>query len=117
MKEKDYKQVLGEYRLERAKTTLDDAQNLYNLQGSPVSIVNRAYYSMFYAALALLATVNKESRKHSGVLALFDQMFIKTNKLPKEMSKMLREAFNTRQAGDYEDNAHVDIAKATQILE
>ena len=37
--------------------------------GSSVSIVNRAYYSIFYAALALLVTVDTEPSKHTGVLA------------------------------------------------
>ena len=36
--------------------------------------VNRSYYAMFYAVLALLATRKEETSKHSGVIALFDRL-------------------------------------------
>ncbi len=71
---------------------------------------------MFYAALALLASVDQESSKHTGVLSLFNETFIKTKILPIEMSKMLRKAFDVRQMGDYEDNANVNMEQAEQIL-
>src|SRR3990172_81251 len=112
----DYKRALIQHRLERANITLRDAYNLYNTEGSPVSIVNRSYHAMFYAALALLATVDKETSKHLGVLSLFDEIFVKTKIFPKEMSKMLRKAFDVRQIGDYEDNANVDMEQAVEIL-
>ena len=112
----DYKRALIQHRLERANITLRDAYNLYNTEGSPVGIVNRSYYAMFYAALALLATVDKETSKHLGVLSLFDEIFVKTKIFPKEMSKMLRKAFDVRQIGDYEDNANVDMEQAVEIL-
>jgi uncharacterized protein (UPF0332 family) len=112
----EYKLALIQHRLERARVTLRDAHNLYETEGSPVSIVNRSYYAMFYAALAFLASVDQESSKHTGVLSLFNKMFINTKILPVEMSKMLRKAFDVRQMGDYEDNANVDMEQAVQIL-
>lgn len=45
--------ALINYRLEQARTALDDAKFLLDGNRSPQSIVNRAYYAMFYAALAL----------------------------------------------------------------
>lgn len=39
--------------------------------GDPVSAVNRAYYAMFYAANALLATKGMERSRHSGLIAAF----------------------------------------------
>lgn len=116
MTDHGYKRALIQHRLERANITLRDAYNLYNTEGSPVGIVNRSYYAMFYAALALLATVDKETSKHLGVLSLFDEIFVKTKIFPKEMSKMLRKAFDVRQIGDYEDNANVDMEQAVEIL-
>lgn len=47
-------QALIKYRLEQAQTAIDDAKFLLEGQRSPQSIANRAYYAMFYAALALL---------------------------------------------------------------
>lgn len=56
------KKELVKYRMERARITLDDARKLFSQDSSPASVVNRAYYSMFYAALALLATVGSKLR-------------------------------------------------------
>lgn len=110
------KKGLAQYRMERARETLRDARSLFEQRGSPASIVNRAYYSMFYAALALLSTIGKETRKHSGVLALFDQYFIKPKILPKEMGTFLHKAFGMRMAGDYEEEAELTKADAQRIL-
>lgn len=108
---------LVRYRMRRAHTTLKDAQNLFSQDGSPASVVNRAYYSMFYAALALLATVGQQTSKHQGVLALFNQYFIKTKALPNEMGKFLNKAFDLRQIGDYEEEAELTIQDAKETLE
>ena len=44
---KSYKKDLIQYRLESAKEMLRDANLLKANGGSPVSIINRAYYSVF----------------------------------------------------------------------
>jgi uncharacterized protein (UPF0332 family) len=111
------KQALIQYRLKQARETLDEARTLYDQDKSPRSVVNRAYYSMFYAALALLATINSDAPKHSGVIALFDKNFVKQKILPKEMSIMLHEAFESRQEGDYRDFSRIDRSKAAGIME
>jgi len=110
-------QALIKYRMERAYQTLNTAQLLREQNTDTASIVNRAYYAMFYAALALLATIGEETSKHSGVMALFDRHFIKTGVLPKEMGKFLHTAFDVRQTGDYEDRPEISQAMAEQILE
>ncbi len=112
-----HKRALIRYRLERAHQTLNTAQILHEQRADTASIVNRAYYAMFYAALALLATIGEETSKHSGVMALFDKHFIKTGILPKEMGKFLHTAFDARQTGDYEDKSEISRAMAGQILE
>lgn len=96
-----YKKDLIQYRLESAREMLRDAQLLNENEGSPVSVVNRAYYAVFYATLALLVTVDTEPSKHSGVLAKFDELFVRQGIFPKEMSKIIYHAFDMRQAGDY----------------
>ena len=111
------KNALAQYRMERALETLRAAQMLYEQGADPASIVNRAYYAMFYSALALLITIGKETSKHSGALALFDQHFIKRGILPKEMSKFLHTAFDMRLTGDYEDKAELTQQEALQVLE
>ena len=116
-REASEKKALMQYRMQRSRSTLRDAKMLYDQNGDPASIINRAYYSMFYAALALLVTVGQETAKHQGVLALFDQYFIKPKVLPKEMGKFLHPAFDTRQVGDYEDEVILTREQALRILE
>ncbi len=111
------KPALIQLRLENARKTLRDAHTLYEQGGTPASIVNRAYYAMFYAALALLVTVDRHSAKHSGVIALFDKEFVRQNVISKELGKMLHQAFESRLEGDYHDNAKIDHRVATEILE
>lgn len=114
---KSYKKDLIQYRLESAREMLCDARVLKENGGSPVSIVNRAYYSVFYAALALLVTENVEPNKHSGVLAKFDELFIKQGVFPKEMSRIIHHAFDMRQAGDYQKSKVITEEQADAILE
>lgn len=87
------KRALIHYRLERSREALNDAQLMLEQNGSPAGIINRAYYSMFYAALAILMTVDKGSSKHQEVIALFDQNFIKPGILPRELGKSLHKVF------------------------
>jgi uncharacterized protein (UPF0332 family) len=112
-----YTRALIQYRMERAYQTLNAAQLLREQSADTASIVNRAYYAMFYAALALLATIGEETSKHGGVMALFDKHFIKTGVLPKEMGKFLHTAFDARQTGDYEDKSEISREMSEQILE
>ncbi|MCL6613064.1 MAG: HEPN domain-containing protein [Firmicutes bacterium] len=107
---------LVRYRLEMARATLRDALLLKEQGGSPWGIVNRAYYAMFYATLALLTLVGKGTSKHGGVIALFDQYFVKTGNLPQEMSKWLHKAFDMRQIGDYRELVVITEDQVEEIL-
>jgi len=110
--------TLIQYRLDLSVETLVDAKKLLKAQGSPRSIVNRSYYAMFYAVLAVLATMDLGFAKHSGVIGLFDRHFVKTGFLPKELSKTLHRAFDLRQQGDYgEATVTVDTEDAIELLE
>ena len=111
------KPALIRLRLENARETLDAAPTLYKNDSSPISIVNRAYYPMFYAALALLVTVDRHATKHTGVIGLFDKEFVRQNIVTKELGKMLHEAFEARQEGDYQDFSKIDRKVVSEILE
>jgi uncharacterized protein (UPF0332 family) len=113
---RSYKKDLIQYRLESAREMLRDARVLKENGGSPVSIVNRAYYSVFYAALALLVTVDTEPSKHAGVLAKFDELFVREGIFPKEMSRILHHAFDMRQAGDYQKSRVITLEQAVEVL-
>jgi uncharacterized protein (UPF0332 family) len=115
-REKSYKKDLIQYRLDSAQEMLRDARLLKENDGSPVSIVNRAYYAVFYAALALLVTADVEPHKHAGVLAKFDELFIRQGIFPKEMSRILHHAFDMRQAGDYQKSKVITEEQAAEVL-
>lgn len=74
--------ALVQYRLEQADAALNDAKYLLDGCRSPHSIVNRAYYAMFYAALALLQKAGKIPSKHAGAIGLFDTEFVVKGAFP-----------------------------------
>lgn len=80
---------LIEYRFQQARETLTVARKLL-AGGYYRDAVNRAYYAMFYCGLGLLAAKNLGSSKHSGVLSLFSQHFIKTGQISLEAGRHLR---------------------------
>jgi uncharacterized protein (UPF0332 family) len=93
-------QTLIRYRLEQADEALSAAA--INLAHDfHRSAVNRAYYAMFYAVLALLASRQLETSRHSGAISQFDQLFVKSGLLPREFSQWLHDGFSNRQAADY----------------
>ncbi|MGQ9833267.1 MAG: HEPN domain-containing protein [Candidatus Villigracilaceae bacterium] len=81
------------------------------------SSVNRSYYAVFYAANALLATLGEARSKHSGVISMFRQRFIKTGELPAELSEIYGDLMNSRQSGDYDINTRIEMETAEQLLE
>jgi len=78
--------------------------------------VNRAYYAIFYAANALLATKGLERSKHSGVIAAFRQHFVKTGLIETEYSRFYGAAMDDRHEGDYEVESVLDYDKAERDL-
>ena len=88
------------FRLEQAHESLREADVLCAAQANR-GAVNRAYYAMFYALLALLATKQLGTSKHSGAISLFDREFVKTGVFPRELSRSLHLAFDQRQTYDY----------------
>lgn len=93
-------QALVAYRLEQADESLVATRTLLDKNLIRPS-VNRAYYAMFYAVLALLAQGKKETSKHSGAIALFDRDFVKQGIFKKDYSRWLHDAFDLRQRSDY----------------
>lgn len=89
-------------RLSNSKETLGTAKLL--LENNKFGgAINRSYYAMFYAARALLATKGLDSSKHSGVISLFNQHFVKTGKVDKSLGRLLMDAEDARIESDYED--------------
>ncbi len=106
---------LIQVRFSQAKESLEEADTLYRsalLRGA----INRAYYAMFYAVLALTVLKQESTSKHSGVIAFFDREYVKSGIFPRELSKSFHLAFQRRQENDYGDVFSVDEEETRQSL-
>lgn len=70
---------LAKYRFEKAVSNIKVAKTLYSSGDYSVAL-NRAYYSAFDAIRAINALDGFDSSKHSGVIAHFNQEYVKTGK-------------------------------------
>lgn len=102
--------------LERSRDALDAASGLFEDEYFDFA-VSRAYYAAFYAASALLLNNGRETKKHSGVIALIHQHFVKTQKLPVEQGKHLNWLFELRGIGDYGGVIHLSFEEAQRAIE
>ncbi len=109
------KASLIRYRLEQARESIKEADVLLTAGMSLRSVMNRLYYAMFYAVLALLQDKQAGTSKHSGAISLFDREFIKTEIFDKKFSKALHRAFELRQKGDYMEQTEVSKQDIEEI--
>ena len=93
---------LAAYRIGKEKERLCSAEALLK-SGSFADSIGRSYYAIFTAARALLALKGLDSKRHSGVVALFNEHFIKTGLLAKEVYQIITSAKAKRERADYED--------------
>ena len=93
---------LAKYRIQKAREELQVAK--YVLEKDFIkSSLSSSYYSVFHAARALLVFKKLDSKKHSGVIALFNQEYIKTNLVEEKAKDILTKAFYVRIESDYKD--------------
>ncbi|HHP7234938.1 MAG TPA: HEPN domain-containing protein [Desulfobacterales bacterium] len=90
------------YRIGRANEALEDA-NVLAAADRWNACVNRLYYACFYAVSALLVRDGLSSSKHAGIRSLFNQQYVKTGKVPKDLARIYNDLFERRQEGDYID--------------
>lgn len=93
---------LAKYRIKKAKEKLKSARDLLSHNDNEDSI-SRSYYAIFSAARALLALKQLDSKKHSGVISLFNQHFVKKGTVSKVCGAILKNAKIYREKADYGD--------------
>lgn len=98
---------LIKYRLEEAKETIQDVQLLIENDRLRAA-VNRIYYGMFYALLALGLAYKFETSKHQQLLGWFNKNFIYEGLIDSKFGKILNKASNRRTKGDYESYVEFD---------
>lgn len=111
------KRDLALYRLQQAEESMDEANFLFDGNKSPRSVINRAYYAMFYSVLALLIFEPYSSSKHSGVLSYFNRRFIKDGLFPEDLGRAVNRAFDLRQRGDYREQAELAREEVAPFLD
>jgi len=102
-------------RLEQARETLEEADALRE-HGLWRGLINRSYYAMFYAVLALGVFKQAVLTKHSQAIAFFDKEFVKTGIFPRELSRSLHLGFDQRQVNDYGDIWTVSQIEAEAVF-
>lgn len=108
--------ALIKYRLKQADDSIKEAEVLLKEGMSLRSVMNRLYYAMFYAVLALLQQKQLGTSKHYGAISMFDREFIKSGIFDKELSKTLHRSFELRQKGDYMEQPEITKADIDEIL-
>jgi uncharacterized protein (UPF0332 family) len=94
--------TLSNYRFEKASEDLRASR--INLENNLIKAsINRSYYAIFHAIRAVNTINEFDSKKHSGVIAHFNQFFVHTGKFEKEMYSIITYAYKIREKSDYDD--------------
>ena len=107
MMNKETREAIVAYRIEKAHKTLNDIPILIE-HAMWNTAVNRLYYACFYAVSALLISIQIEAHTHAGVRRMLALHFTKTQKLSVELNKFYSDLFENRQSSDYADFVYFD---------
>lgn len=103
------------YRMERAEEMLAAARDNLNL-GQYRTSLNRSYYAVFYAMRAANIFEGYDSSKHSGVIAFFNQTYLKTERMDRSLSQIVKSTSYLREKSDYDDFYIASKAEAEEQL-
>jgi uncharacterized protein (UPF0332 family) len=106
--------ALALHRLNRARVALREGDLLFE-QSAWSGAINRYYYAAFHAARALLATRDVDSARHAGVIALFQQHFVKSGVIPPDAARALPRSFEKRLSSDYGDFIEPNVHEAERV--
>ena len=107
---------LSKARINHSKDCLKEAEILLSADEYK-GAANRAYYAAFHAMRAVLILDNFDSKKHSGIIAKFRELYLKTELFDKEVSDKISSLFRVRSASDYDDFYIVAKQDAIQQLD
>jgi uncharacterized protein (UPF0332 family) len=94
--------------LQLAGEALDDSEYLWR-NGRLNAATNRAYYAMFHAAQAALASDGmRRPRTHRGTINLFGHHWVRAGKIDRAYARDLQDAFDMRLKSDYDIYAVTD---------
>jgi uncharacterized protein (UPF0332 family) len=108
-------QSSAELELEKARRLLDAAEHLRR-GGFHEDAVSRAYYAVFHAACALLASIGRTARTHDGLRAAVAEHFVRPGKLPTRFGRLLARAAADRNDADYNSAATFGADDAIEAI-
>jgi uncharacterized protein (UPF0332 family) len=100
MNNDSYKKDLAKAKMEKALEAWDEALWCYK-GGKYPATVNRLYYAMYRACLAVLAFETRIPTKHTAVIGQVNQKYVKEGILPREIGKFLHNIQTARVESDY----------------
>lgn len=112
---------LSTYRFEKALKCARIAEKV--LDTDTDTSANRSYYAVFNAMLSVTSLDGFESSKHSGVIAYFNQHYVKTGVFSGKISEMIAHASKLRERADYKnfyttpyEDAQEQITSAKDVI-
>jgi uncharacterized protein (UPF0332 family) len=102
--------------LDKAARAIRAAETLLR-DGDADFAAGRAYYSMYYAAEALLFERGLQFRKHGAVHGAFGEHFIRSGILDVRFHRWFLDAFDVRIQGDYGVDAVVSVEEARAMID
>lgn len=107
---------LSKARMLHAQDCLNEARILM-AANEYKGTANRAYYAAFHSLRAVLILDGYDSKKHSGIIAKFREIYLKTELFDKSISDAISSLFRVRSASDYDDFYIVSKQDAVTQLE
>ena len=101
--------------LEKARRVIASAE--YLAQGGYFDdAVSRAYYAVFHAGCALLASIGRTVRSHDGLRATIGEHFVRPGKLDGKFARVLARTAADRNDADYNSAARFSEEDATSAI-
>lgn len=95
------KMDVANHRLQVAKEDLNSAHILVDVK-SYRGANNRAYYAIYHAISAVLATEGVAFKRHKDVLGYFNKSYVATEIFPRELGRKIVKAEEIRHVSDYD---------------
>ncbi len=92
---------LVKYNIEKGKQAIEDVRFLIDSNKLYLA-ANRIYYGIFYMLSALALKNNFSTKNHGQLIGWFNKNFVKTSRIDRKYSNILRLSFELRSDADYD---------------
>ena len=106
---------LSRVRYSHAEECLREAESLLAREQYK-GAANRSYYAVFHGIRAVLALDGIDRKHHSGVIAEFLRLYVRTEIFDKRFSKMISAQYEYRTSSDYDDFFVISKAEVSEQI-